>query len=237
MNDIQDFINKNKDKLYLICFIPRSGSNHLTSIMEENGLGAPTEYYYPYDFKSRYKYWNKLLPYYFREENEYEFFKSIFKVKKDGGCNNITGMKISLESLNIMLSEIKNVIYELNPKFIYLTRNNKLMQSISWFKAENTKIWSSDDLINNPQPELKYDRNSINQYLQMILYQEKMFNEFLSDKKHLKIHYEDGVNIKEISSFLGIEPIKCKKTILGDFSILRDNNNTDFYNRYMSETV
>lgn len=236
-HEIQNFIKKNRNKFYFICFIPRSGSNHLTSLMEESGFGAPAEYYYPYDFKSRYETWNAMLPYYFRKCDKLDFFRSIFDVGKDGRHSEPTGIKISWDSLNIVMYEVGWLVKELEPKYIYLTRKDKLLQAISWHKASCTEVWSSDDVGKDQSKEYNYDKNGIKDKLDLIHVQENMFLNYLSDKKPLNLFYEDGYDMDTISSFLQAPIVKSEKTILGNFEILRNDENYEYKNRFLTENT
>ena len=107
-HEIQDFIKKHKNRFYLICFSHRSGSTHLCSLVHKHGLGTPMEYYYPCDFNDRCSYWNKTLGNILKSEDKLEYFKSIFNVNSNPELP--TGIKISWDSLVILLSEIKEIL-------------------------------------------------------------------------------------------------------------------------------
>lgn len=218
-------------KLYIICFIPRSGSNHLCSLLERSGIGIPGEYYFPYDFNERYHHWNNKLKAYFNGDiDPINYFECILKFQ-----HSIAGIKVSWDAMQAMMHEVSDIVEYMNPKYIYITRDDKIMQAISWARALQTQVWSSDDLgRRSPQPI--YDKAQIEKCLEYIEQQENRFENFLSDKNPLRIAYEElsDDTIREVSEFLDVPIVFKKQHILSKFRKLRDKVNDDWYQKFTS---
>lgn len=221
-------------KLYIICFIPRSGSNHLCSMLERHGIGIPGEYYFPYELPERYANWNKKLKGYFNGDaahNPVEYFRCIFKLQ-----HSVAGIKAGWDSVQIMLDEVGDIVEKMEPQYIYVTREDKIRQAVSWAKSLLTNIWSSDDLVDGKAPEPKYSKEKIDECLGYIKFQERQFEEFLKDKDPLRITYEEisDDTIRKISEFLDVPIIAQKQFILDQYKKIGTKKNDEWYDRYAS---
>lgn len=227
------FDNQNK-KLYFVCFVPRSGSNHLCSMLEKHGLGTPAEFYYPYKLIDRFTYWHKRLPRYFNRNakiNEEEYFNCILGIQKS-----IAGIKVSWDAMNIVYTEIGNTIQKMRPKFIYVTRRDKIRQAISWAISLETNIWSSDDLINKPKPKPKFSRQKVDECLQFIQNDEDRFEQFFKSNDCFRITYEefDDKHIKEIADYLNVEINYRRLQVMDNYVKTGDGTNEEWYRQYVS---
>ena len=219
-------------KLYIICFIPRSGSNYLCSILEKHGLGSPTEYYYPYELKDRYQYWKLRLPKYFNrfcETNHLEFFKSVLNISPG-----ICGIKTSWDSLKILHQECDELLKQIEIKYLYMTRDDKIRQAISWAISLTTDIWSSDD--KQVKTDIKYSRELIDKCLGYIKTQESLFAEYLQNKRFIEIKYEqlNNLDINNISEFIDEKIIYKPPKVLDNYEKLNNDLHIEWYNKYAS---
>ena len=137
---------------YAICYVQRSGSTHLTSLLQNTGVaGKPADF-----FNTGYR----SLPL----EREQVFEKtgahSIASAADHYGCrsvadylnivagltrteNGVFGLKMDLCHMSILLRRSLFWSPDWNWKYIYLTRRDLLMQAISFYTASKTGLWSS----------------------------------------------------------------------------------------------
>lgn len=187
-----------KNNLLIIGFIPRSGSNYLCDILvAARGFGIPREYYYPLDFAKRLESWHK----YKHLEKEWNPIKWFKFVVSQGAA------KLSWHAHEQMLIETGTLCERINKKYIFLTRDDKLLQAISWYRALETNQWTSLDPI-RPQPE--FNKNNIDKTLFWIENQERSWIEYLTDKDHIHLSYEQLCNdvdgtITKIEKFTGLK--------------------------------
>jgi LPS sulfotransferase NodH len=137
---------------YAICYVQRSGSTHLTSLLQNTGLaGKPADF-----FNAGYS----KMPL----EREQVFARtgahSIVSAAEQYACrsvadylnivaaltrsaNGVFGVKMDLCHMTILLRRGLFWHPDWNWKYIYLTRRNLLMQAISFYTASKTGLWSS----------------------------------------------------------------------------------------------
>ena len=122
---------------YVICFVNRSGSNYICDLLKNAGIGNPTEYYYPLDFRKR-------VRFQFRANKKFdpqatspaEYWRRVCESQ-----GNIVGVKANWNAFQVFRSEVD--IRDLDLRYVYLTRKDKLRQAISWYRADHTEKWSS----------------------------------------------------------------------------------------------
>jgi LPS sulfotransferase NodH len=137
---------------YAICYVPRSGSTHLTSLLQNTGLaGNPADF-----FNAGYR----ELPVEREQVFERTGAHSIASAAEQYGCrsvadylnivsgftrtaNGVFGLKMDLSHATILIR--RNLFWSpnWNWKYIYLTRRDLLMQAISYYIASTTGLWSS----------------------------------------------------------------------------------------------
>lgn len=194
-------------RLYIICFVNRSGSSYLCEMLCRAGLGYPQEYYHPYGHKERYEHWSKKLPEYGEklpytaEESAEEYFKALLDMQKP-----TAGIACTSGSYDQMHKEVGKILDQIKPKYIMLTRRDRLRQAISWYRAEYTGMWSTNHQSNNRIPP--YSQDEIEQYLIQIEEQEQLLEKYIGHHKPLRITYEEigPACINQICEFIGIKP-------------------------------
>lgn len=213
--------------LIIIGFVPRSGSNYLCDmILRAGGLTFPMEYYFPYDFNERMAFWDS-------KEIEIE---RINRTKISGPRSwfgeimHRGSIKCTWTAHQQMLSEVSDLYAQIHKKYIYLRRRDKLRQAISWYRANHSKRWTSQDKIN---PDPPYDEQAISERIEWIEYDEKMWGEYLSNREHLELFYEDlSYNTLELyEQFTGLKRSRYRDTD-SDYTIIRDNLTEEWVEKY-----
>lgn len=166
---------------YFILFTQRSGSSHLCNLLASIGLGKPGEYGL---FEDR------------------TFDRLTAALNEQG---EIAGVKIDWETLKDLLKQPDDLMEQFSPRLIYLKREDRLGQAISWAKALQTAEWSCFD---SAAKEPVYDRKLVAQQLKVIDWQEARFGEFIKDKPCLELTYEqpDEEKLALICNEFNFEP-------------------------------
>jgi LPS sulfotransferase NodH len=184
---------------YMICYVQRSGSTHLTSFLQNTGLAGK-----PADFLNA-AYVG--LPLENRQVAERTGAVTIVDAVREYGVQNISeylqklarltrtpngvfGFKIDLAHASSLLRSGLFSDREWNWKYIFVTRRDLLKQAISYYRAIETGLWSS--LSGSDRP-LIFDQQAITKYI-LILSDfmhrwECIFHLF--NIEPLRIHYED----------------------------------------------
>ena len=194
-----------KYQSYIICTSPRSGSTLLCKLLSSTGkAGNPNSHFHVPEIASWIKDYGISAENY---EAEQDILMAIFTAakKRGTGLSDLFGLRLQRGSFLFFMEKMK-VLYPGLPSdlkriktafgntlFIYLTRENKLDQAVSFVKAEQTGLWhlapdgTELERLSEPQPTF-YDENEIR----------RRFDEFTSFDQEWK------------SWFLteGIEPLK-----------------------------
>lgn len=195
---------------YVICMTARSGSTMLCSLLKNtNLLGFPEEYVNPRGPMNLYL---KKLP----SENIIDYFDKLRRVQVSS--NGVFGMKTNFPDFKPILdNSLVGTI--LNPvKFIYLDREDVLLQAISSYLARKTGVWHQKHNQKQRKTEIDIDseinQDEIKKILKIMdkltlekLEWEKFFS--LYSIEPLKIKYEEILKksdqeIQKISEFLNI---------------------------------
>lgn len=184
---------------YFICTTPRCGSNLLCEILTNTGVvGRPHEYFN-----------ENFMSYWFETFNASTYDEYLPKVLEATATNGVFGVKLmGGEHFNDLINRLKQLPDHQNQdippsemianvfpnlKYIWLSRRNKVRQSVSFMKAEKTGIWRSD----HPEPDVKtepiFSQEAINHYLQAIIWQNIAWQEYFSKANiiPLTLVYED----------------------------------------------
>lgn len=179
-------------KKYAVLCTNRSGSSFLCeALTSTNRCGKPQEFFNP---------WIKEQ---LAEEFSYHKGKGIFpedekgrpilfdrvkykeKIIKDFRTkNDVFGIKVVgfWQLMDFASSKPQN-----DWKYIYLYREDKVLQAISAYIADKTNGWHKE----TTPPE--YDKDAIKWYYDMILKDEEVILEYLQDKNYLSLSYENDL--------------------------------------------
>jgi LPS sulfotransferase NodH len=180
-------------QVVFVCFVNRSGSNYLLDLLEQLNLGAkPTDEAFNYD---------QVLAR-CRQNDVTSFSSYLAKIVLANAKNGVCFLKIGGEQLfwltkHGFLSRMMDSA--IPPKFIFMSRRDKVAQAVSLFIAESTGQFSEAkiDVVSatSGEPDVKYDARKILDRLRYILHQEHLFSLFsaLHEVELLSLSYEDLV--------------------------------------------
>ncbi len=240
-------------KTYLICSTPRSGSTMLAFGLGSTKLaGNPNEYL---DANVVFN-WAQQLGFSVRSYSDY------LQQLMSATCtpNGVFGAKTMWHSVRDTLGVYARLEPELaslplykqvaallyHPRYIYITRDDKLRQAISLVKAAQTNVWihwNSDPSQNAaPAAEPVYDPAAIEEQLNTIIMVERVWDSFfaVAGLKPYHVVYEDLIVryseiILDILNFLEIEtppgftvppPVTAQQA---------DSVSEEWYQRFLSE--
>jgi LPS sulfotransferase NodH len=151
---------------YIICYVPRSGSSHLTSLLQNTGLaGKPADFlnvYYQKLTLEAQRVFERTGVHSVADASENygsasvaDYMHTVARATRSP--NGVFGMKMDIAQATILVQRglFWNPIW--NWKYIYLTRQDLLMQAISHFTAIKSGLWSYSS---TGQP-VTYDENEI----------------------------------------------------------------------------
>lgn len=233
-------------KTYLLCATPRSGSNHLCSILTHYAcFGEPREYLFV-----------KFIDEIFLKEWDVPKQHYIVEIiSRTQTKNGVVGIKLMggylYETLDFIRENTNN--YEANDvelmkryfgdiSFIFLTRNNKLEQAISLWKAFKTNQWYEKISDKKNQEASFYENNAsleeIRSHIIDILEQERIWIEFFKKNAidYLTLGYETYIKdvpktIQQISDHLSIE-VPDSDSIQSIFKKQSNSVNNIVYTKY-----
>jgi LPS sulfotransferase NodH len=196
--------SKSKRTFYFICATPRSGSYLLCEALTGTGLaGCPEEYIQPCDFERRIAKYNAST---FKE-----YIEALLRVRTTP--NGVFGMKLMYPHFEDIITEIcahsanftgssheiLNAFFP-NLRYIWVTRLDKVRQSVSYSRALQTGIWAQHgDRLYVPLQEPKFDKKTIDCLLQKIAHDEDNWAAYFSscNIEPFRVVYEDFVNAYE----------------------------------------
>ncbi len=177
-------------KRYVICTTPRSGSNHLCSLLESSGkMGHPSEFFNLQGTVHQLSEKHQLI-----EKGSTLKLNNYLShiIDTHSTPNNTFGIKIFFNQLEKFISfpEIKELFQQ--SKFIFLTRKNIIAQAISMFIAEETNSWKSINEEKSLRETVKYNQGRISEILNNLIMQNiKWLNFFkINNLDYLEVTYE-----------------------------------------------
>jgi LPS sulfotransferase NodH len=198
---------------YLICSMPRSGGGFLAGLLRSTGVaGRPEEYFWKNDIPGWRKRWS------LSSADDY-----LTRVAEEGTTpNGVFGAWVMWSYIDDVIELVANAEMRSRPKheilasafpdlhYVYLSRENRLAQAVSWAKAIQTNEWFADDR-RRVQREPTFDRNVIEGLLDEIASGERGWRRFFADGAimPLDLPYEtlarDPVGTgRGVVSFLGV---------------------------------
>lgn len=161
-----------------VCFINRSGSNYLLDLLQQLDLGAkPTDEAFNYDHVIARCCKNDISSF------AGYFAKIIIANARNGFCFlKIGGEQLFWLTRHGFLSRMMSA--GVSPKFIFMSRNDKLAQAVSLFIAEATGRFSESkgagDCAAQGRAVIGYDAAKILDRLRYVDYQEHLFSIFFT---------------------------------------------------------
>jgi len=186
---------------YIIASTPRTGSTLLSDLLWDSAkAGAPLEYLHDkhsLDYKAR---WG------FKTVDEY----AQMLLRSRTSDNGVFGMKVHFHQLNNFSLDF-NSLNEMfhSPKYIFVQRNDKLRQAISFVKAMQTKQWAVRE--GEAVHEGQYDYPAIRSAIQRMNEEENSWKTYFSENKvePWVIEYETfvrdpGKSLSDVYRYLGV---------------------------------
>ena len=201
---------------YLICATPRSGSTLLCEALRNTGLaGNPDEYFGPMHVSR----WNDL----WHTQTDREYLQRVFE--QGTGPNHIFGTKVMRLYWQDFLTQLRKVedtpalsendLLETlfpNLKYIWITRQNKVRQAVSWLKFLQGTAWYWKNEAPQRLENLKFSSQVIDDFLQQTAIHESAWLEFFDQarvKPRIVVYealaedYEETA--KGVLDFLGVD--------------------------------
>ena len=194
-------------KPYIVCSTARSGTNFFRHLLHSHNLGHP----YSWDFRRK------------PIETEADLYKPTLKtgwtapvwsrtmwhglllvfVEK---CREIKGLPTGLSDSAVLETTFPEI------RFIYLYREDTVRQSISYLKAQQSKIWSMKKIDVPDFEEYIYDPLKIESYIRMLRKENALWEQWFTEQKitPLRVTYEECVSqplrvLESCAEFLGCE--------------------------------
>jgi trehalose 2-sulfotransferase len=202
---------------YLICSAPRTGSTLLAQALNNTGrAGHPHEFFDIHDPNERFWIDNLAIA------NDAEYFDKVLAAGTTP--NGIFGMKLFWHQSPALIAKLRAVpalanapaeasFHELlksklgaAPLYIWLRRQDKLAQAISYLRASRTGVWRSTDApasAGRRDAELAFDFDLIAQYLRVVNQFDLRWDAFFRENRLevLLIGYESFIASYEATIF------------------------------------
>ncbi len=199
-----EFENAGEPRIsYLICSVPRCGSNLLCDILFGTGVaGAPTELFHPDFMRTLKRRW--------KAETFEEYVGQLLARKT--GPNGVFGVKAHLGQYEPAFGDADPRTVLPNLRVISMRRRDRLRQAVSWVRALQSARWLSLDQ-DGSQEAPEFDSEHITRKLHRIGREEDAWRALL-DRYGIEPHaieYEDLVadrdgTLREALAFIGVEP-------------------------------
>jgi trehalose 2-sulfotransferase len=219
---------------YAVCALPRSGSSLLCELLFTTALaGAPAEYFDPALRKQFSRRWGT--------DSLDAYLRALLARKT--GPNGVFGFKAHFFQLAETFpgASLEEALPGL--RHVYITRNDRLRQAISWLRALQTHKWASDHEVPVRQPEV-FRREQIDNLIAGVVERERRWEMFFADSgiEPLRITYEDLVAAPEdtvvaVLGHLGLE--HAGSIPVGTPTLRRqaDDLTGDWVSRYLDEAA
>jgi len=217
---------------YMVCSIPRSGSSLLCELLTDTGLaGAPAEFFSPSRMDVLKQGWGvQTLDEYVRE-----------LLARKTSPNGVFGVKAHWSQYNAVFEGADPQTVLPSPRFVFITRGDRLRQAVSWVRALQTRRFTAQDRSQAGRRPL-YDREGITQKLRRIDREEKVW-EKLFDRYGIVPHrvvYEDLVAAEEgtvrgVLGALGLDPPVDLRLVPPVHDRQADELSDEWVERYLAE--
>lgn len=206
-----------KAKYAIVCS-PRSGSTHLCSLLTSTKrAGNPEEFFNPEKYNDT-----------DCSVFDKKYVECIMNATKTD--NNVFGTKV------VDLNQLKNIqVAGFEPShYIWLRREDKVLQAISLYKAWYSGVWSD-----TPNIDIPYNREEIKKFVSKLEQEEEAYIKFFKGKKHLEIWYnEDLVQVPEqvviaILNYIGVNT-NFLPLIRSDQVVARNNVSEEWKKQYLT---
>lgn len=199
---------------YLVCAIPRTGSNFLCEVLSSAGVaGHPEEYFCQRSF-------------WYRRWGVTDFATFIDQVRERGTTpNGVFGSKLMWDQVNELVRDLAPMVSmtdESPPRvfetalpnlyYIWLRRTDRIRQGISYYRALETKRWRSTGT-SSAQSDPPFNFEAIQSLIQLCDWEDAGWQKFFERRAitPLVVEYEQFAEspeamVRQIIRHLGLEP-------------------------------
>jgi len=219
---------------YFVASLPRSGSTLLCRGLWAAGLaGAPLEYFADVHMEDYFDRWGRT--------GIRDYVQNLQQHRTSP--NGIFGAKGHYPQLQDWFFKQGIVLDELFPnlRYIYITRQDRLRQAISYVKAMQTNRWTSD-WQEGLQDGLQYDFKAIDQRMNQLVREERIWGGYFLKQGTLplRIVYESFVEkyeetLREVLRFLEVEEYKKIAISAPRLKKQADSITEQWYEQYLME--
>lgn len=207
---------------YLICYSPRSGSTLLADGLANTDLaGHPEEYFNSIDATAP----GQVAlqePVWEQEKRALPFLDYLERVRQYGTTpNGIFGLKLdwwhfsalrqNMGTSDLPAEQVARRLREMfpNPRFIWVTRRDKVRQAVSLYRAQQSDIWMESG--HGVRPELQFKLRNIRWAIRGLVWEEAYWSDFFTGAgiAPYTVVYEDLVmrydaTVREVLQFLDL---------------------------------
>lgn len=249
-----------KYQSYVICTTPRSGSTLLCKLLAATGKsGNPDSWFHAPSIANWTNFHLDASPEHFATKRE--ALAAVFQAAREHGTQNtgIFGLRLQRERVGFLMQQLA-ILYPAIPNesgrieaafgktlFIYLSRDDKLDQAISYVKATQSGLWhraadgSELERLSTPQ-ELLYDAGRISQCLEKVATENAAWERWFSHEgiMPLRVRYEalaenpTGILV-QIFEALGLD-FDDSCNVQPAVAKLADETNRSWKQRYLLES-
>ena len=189
--------------MFVVCAVPRSGSSLLCELLCLTGLaGAPTEFFDPELMAKFREAWAV------RTLDEY--VQAL--VAKKTTPNGVFGFKAHYHQLANAFREADMSAHFPDLRYIYITRDDRIRQAVSYAKAVQTGQWASEHAVTQGR-EPVFKKDQIDRLLDRVRGQEERWEGLFERRgiRPLRLVYEELVEspdrtVLRVLEFIGVEP-------------------------------
>jgi LPS sulfotransferase NodH len=217
---------------FMVATMPRSGSTFFCIELWKTGvLGAPLEYA---NFVASKAIIKRLSP----DDEKSEHWEKVKCLRTSP--NGVFGYKMFTSNLMHIARSHPRLLKKITPDHVvYLTREDKLGQAISYSKAIRSRSWFADVAVKAP---LDYDAQHIKQCERMLQRQEQFWESLFARTRTdvLRVTYEqmmaDPVKVANaVANFVGVATSPLERLDIPALSTQRDNTSAEWRTRYLSK--
>lgn len=218
----------------MIATMPRSGSTAFCLELWRTGLlGAPLEYTNPKMATSTPR-WTALL------QRELKYWKALQRVRT--GPNGVFSYKFFVHEYVEIMRDRPNLIPLIAPTHIvYLTREDKLAQAISYSKAIRSGAWFANEMKQRP---CEYDEGHIQDSMNALSRQEQAWEQVfdVTQTRPLRVTYEEFVAapaavVEAILEYVVPGARTAKAVSIPQLDIQRDTVSDNWRERFLARAV
>ncbi len=219
---------------YAICSTPRSGGNLLCDLLRQTGIaGDPEEWIHHFLAQKQMAEWKAKPCGLYRRIREHRAKDDVFGILLHWR------EQIWLKEIGVLKEDYWELFQEPSPRVIFLTREDKIQQAVSWWIAAQTDVWKRTSQSENRQG-VKYCREQIEQFVTWIDESNAAWENWFVEHSvnPLRVTYERLINdreetVRQVLDYLGL---KYERSIPNPTLQKQANQlNDQFCERYKNE--